>query len=1113
MLGLLRPRSSSAGLVYVPCVLVLCLFAGIGLGLLGLECVTSGCNCGLDYNDSVMYYSRNELLDLRPECTINVKPKVLLFDVLNYIDLANNFNDVGSRPLGLSLRKRGSRAGSRRHLYTPSLRGQFLPPVPKHVGVCPENLIAVNCANISLDAGLQCTKSLNFGLANVHSIRGKTTDLMDHIISEDLHVCALTETWLKPKDTVSEAALSSQGYNFEGAPRPTDRVGGGTGLVFSDTIECSKVSSGELNSFEFSQWKLKTHKQYIMLIIIYRPPYSTAHPATPSVFFSEFSDFLEDIVMCPEQLIICGDFNFHMDLPSESNTVKFKDLLTSFGLQQHVSVPTHDCGHCLDLIITRCESDIIVSDPHTTLRISDHDIVQTTLRLPTPSLSVKNVKYRKIKQINIDNLCSDIIDSELCETSNKPCEKQIEIYNKVLTELLDKHAPLKEKTIVSRPCTPWFTSELKAAKQQRRKAERQFNKDRGNPEYRSNLKRTTSKYSSMLNNAKKSYYSEQIEGCNGNTRKLFSIVNTLCKKKQDLSLPPCESVKDLANNFGKFFVQKIEVIREKIENIDVSEPDVEYGKSKVSDKLKQFKLLSCDDVKKLVVRSSNASCMYDPIPTPLLKQCADELVPFLTNIVNTSLQTGVVPHEWKCAVVFPLLKKAGLEPVFPNYRPVSNLSFVSKLAEKVVVDELVKHCNQHAPFPDNQSAYRSNHSTETALLKVQSDILMNMDRQEVTLLVLLDLSSAFDTVEKGILMKTLECDFGITDNVQKWLLSYLTGRKQKIAISGELSDSFDLASGVPQGSCLGPVLFVLYASRIFSIINSHLAGGQGYADDTQIYLSFKPHESLSQAQAVQSIESCISEVRDWMLSNKLMINDAKTEFLLIGSKEQLKNINFDSIKVGDSHIVPVKEVRNLGAWFDNNMSMNTHVTKVCQKAFYGLYHIQQIRKYLTKSSTQVLVHAFVTCHLDYCNSLLYGLPQYQHDRLQRVLNAAARVVCLVPKFDHITPHLQALHWLPVKFRIEFKILLLVYKAMKLNEPAYLKDMLHYQSNKAYSLRSQHNQSLYIPPTKRMKCGDRAFFHCAPTLWNALPANVKSCETLCAFKNSLKTYLFTKAYNL
>ena len=130
-----------------------------------------------------------------------------------------------------------------------------------------------------------------------------------------------------------------------------------------------------------------------------------------------------------------------------------------------------------------------------------------------------------------------------------------------------------------------------------------------------------------------------------------------------------------------------------------------------------------------------------------------------------------------------------------------------------------------------------------------------------------------------------------------------------------------------------------------------------------------------------------------------------------------------SIKVGDCDIPPLKHVRNLGTWFDNHMSMNTHIGKVCSKAFRGLYNIRQIRKYLSAESTKCLIHAFVTSHLDYCNALLYKLPQYQYDRLQKVLNAAARVTCLIPKFAHITPVLRELHWLPLKFRVEFKIAL------------------------------------------------------------------------------------------
>jgi hypothetical protein len=154
------------------------------------------------------------------------------------------------------------------------------------------------------------------------------------------------------------------------------------------------------------------------------------------------------------------------------------------------------------------------------------------------------------------------------------------------------------------------------------------------------------------------------------------------------------------------------------------------------------------------------------------------------------------------------------------------------------------------------------------------------------------------------------------------------------------------------------------------------------------------------------MEECIAEVRAWLIGHKLLINDTKTEFLIIGSRQQLTKVTINSINVGESMIMPISFVHNLGTWFDNQMSMSVHIGKVCSKAFRGLYNIRQIRKFLTPDSTKTLIHAFVTSHLDYCNSLLYGIPQYQFNRLQRVLNAAARVVCVVPRFEHISPILK-----------------------------------------------------------------------------------------------------------
>ena len=186
---------------------------------------------------------------------------------------------------------------------------------------------------------------------------------------------------------------------------------------------------------------------------------------------------------------------------------------------------------------------------------------------------------------------------------------------------------------------------------------------------------------------------------------------------------------------------------------------------------------------------------------------------------------------------------------------------------------------------------------------------------------------------------------------------------------------------------------------------------------------------------------------------------------------------------------------------------------MCSKAFRGLYSIRQIRKYLSAESTKCLIHAFVTSHLDYCNALLYKLPQYQYDRLQKVLNAAARVTCLIPKFFHITPVLRELHWLPVKFRVEFKIALLVFKTLNALAPQYLSEVLVVKPRTRYSLQSDSETLLVIHKVTRKTFGDGAFFHAGPTVWNALPSSLRNCMNIDSFKVQLKTYLFKKGFNL
>jgi hypothetical protein len=265
---------------------------------------------------------------------------------------------------------------------------------------------------------------------------------------------------------------------------------------------------------------------------------------------------------------------------------------------------------------------------------------------------------------------------------------------------------------------------------------------------------------------------------------------------------------------------------------------------------------------------------------------------------------------------------------------------------------------------------------------------------------------------------------------------------------------------------------------------------------------------------VKLLEECISNIRSWILSNELMINDSKTEFMIVGTRQQLAKLTTDFITVGREKVERVAKVRNLGIIMDQHMTMDTHIGHICSSAFHGLYKIRQLRSHLNIDTTKTLVHAFVTSKLDYCNSLMYGVPKYQKARLQRVLNAAARLVVGLSKYDHITPTLISLHWLPIPERIDFKILLLVYKSLHKKSPEYIYEMLDLKSSSSrYSFRSQNDMTLNVPRTKCRTLGDRAFSYAGPYLWNKLPKDVQSAQNIESFKKKLKTFMFQRAYDL
>ncbi len=404
-----------------------------------------------------------------------------------------------------------------------------------------------------------------------------------------------------------------------------------------------------------------------------------------------------------------------------------------------------------------------------------------------------------------------------------------------------------------------------------------------------------------------------------------------------------------------------------------------------------FETIDSKILEEIVQHLKSSTCYLNTLPTSFFKSVLNSLEVDLLEVVNTSLLSGTFPNSLKTAVVKPLLKKRNLDStMLSNYRPISNLPFIGKTIEKIVFNQLNNYLNSNEYLDNFQSGFRVHHSTETALIKIINDIRFNSDSGKISVLVLLDLSAAFDTVDHNILLERLENWVGLSGLALKWFRSYLEGRGYYVSIGEHKSKWTSMTCGVPQGSILAPLLFSLYMLPLSQIMSKNQIAYHSYADDTQIYLALSPNDY----SPIDSLCQCIDEINSWMCQNFLQLNKEKTEVIAL-----------------------------------TDLSCSSHVKAVTKSAYYHLKNIARIRCFVSSHDLEKLVHAFITSRVDYCNGLLTGLPKKTIRQLQLIQNAAARILTRTRKSEHITPVLRSLHWLPVTFRIDFKVLLLIHELL------------------------------------------------------------------------------------
>ena len=969
----------------------------------------------------------------------------------------------------------------------------FLGPFKKkHVSsvVNKGNLIQIDCRNVFQEDSI----NMRVGCFNVRSCTHKTEFISDIIEESNIDILCITETWLHEfGDEPILSQLTPHGYDIKSSPR-LGRRGGGIAFVYRNEISIATPPNDHktFESFEIAYFTFLASSYKTLIACIYRPPRSKSNKITSANFIAELQELFSYIASKSAHFIITGDFNVHFDSNASTETRNIKDLLSEYDLTQMVTVPTHRSNHILDWVVAPSGNSNIQGINVIDKTISDHFLVLIEMNLQKQKKRLKTVCTRDMRHLNTDDFKRDlrIAMPPIYSTS-------IDNVNTALEATLDIHAPRTTRRISHRQPAPWFSISIKEARQTRRRAERRWRKT-GLHIHKDIFITHRNIVTDLVRTLKRNYFVNKF-GCVKSCKELFVLADHLLGREKKPILPQ-GNTKDLCKKFSFFFQNKIASIRGNLDNS--SYPPLilhQYD----GPPLTSFDEVSESVVSDLILKSPSKFCALDPVPTSMLKECLPETLSSIVKIVNDSLRSGVVPDCFKRAIVNPLLKKTGLdESELKNYRPVSNLPFLSKILEKVVLKQLLCHFERNKLGEIFQSAYKASHSTETAILRVTNDILVKLDTGKLCVLVLLDLSAAFDTIDHSILLKRLEMTFGIHGTALDWFESYLSNRLQVVKVGEHFSESTSLLFGVPQGSVLGPILFTLYTQPLVDILRKHDMMYHFYADDTQLYKAGS-HEDLQ--NMMTSVEMCVSEIKQWMTGHKLKLNDDKTEIMII-NRHTIPAQHLPSVTINGHPIKLASKVKNLGVILDSELSMAPHISGLCKSLNFQLRKIGNIRPFLPKEVTTKLITSLILSKIDYCNSLLVGLPQNKIRKIQMIQNNAARLIMKRKKTENITPILRELHWLPIEKRIIFKVATMSFKCINNSAPQYLTDLLQvYHPSRA--LRSSRDNKLVKPRVKSKTFGERAFFHSGPAVWNSIPRPIRQMTSLTQFLKSLKTYLF------
>ena len=937
-----------------------------------------------------------------------------------------------------------------------------------------------------------CDNLLKLAHVNARSIPKHAHEIEKILLDTSIDILGVSETFISQH--TPENICKIPGYNLVHVDRDM-QCRGGVGIYLNDNLEYKKINlpvkliQPEMLFLEVSVGKIK-----IAVGVMYKSP------LIPYSIYAAIHENLVTVTSRYDHCILMGDMNIN-HLKPDLPPCKFFSTYVSepFALTQVIDEPTRitaNSSTLIDLMLVSNPENVKVHGVVDTPGISDHCLTFMSYSIKKPKFKPKMLTRRDFRNFDSDKFKADMAAApwgNIYAVDDDDVDNKVTIFENIHREIIDKHAPMRTFR-VTRPATPWLTDEIKKIMDERDRYKNKFNKEK-KTETEIIFKDLRNKVTHAIRQSKIKVFNDRINTKFKNPKvfhqalKNFTIVESKSNSGTECTIDPTIlNQAFVKNNNAK--VNDNLVTDEITEILKKSKPQVF-----------RFEEISELEVLKIVRSIKTNACGVDGISAFFLKLGIEHSVFAFTEIINSSFKYHKFPERFKKALVKPI-------PKIPNplsasdFRPISLLPAFSKIIEKVAAKQMIDYLRNTGYLDNLQSAYKQAHSTTTALLSVTDDIYEALENSELTFLVLLDYSKAFDCANHRLISAKLKAA-GLCDDALSWVSSYLSGRSQKVVTGTRESGWEATINGVPQGSVLGPLLFTVLVSDIKDAIKRgryHL-----YADDTQLYYTCKVDQVN---ETIDKINSDLSNISRFSKNNCLKLNAGKSKFIIIGSRpnlKKLKTIQLKQIKIDNEIIEREHEVKNLGVVFDETMSWARHVNLSVAKAYGKLKNAWRFNKFLSEKSKFSICETYILSNFNYCDTILQNMTKLLQDKIQKVQNRCIRFIYGLRKYDHISHFRKSSKILSMQNRRQLHSLTMMFRIKNGLAPSYLCERITRHSD--VHNHNTRNRNNIIAPFARSNMRAMSFFIYISKSFNELSNEIKiTGVTLNTLKKNCKKHL-------